>query len=161
MSRTARDAIFALVAVAAVVIAAILGQFATFPNLAPWYASLSKPGFNPPDWVFAPAWIALYALMGFALWRVLRLPPPTRGRKRAIAFFFAQLLLNAVWSWMFFAAHNPLLGLIDIVPQLMLILVTLVLFTRLDVIAACCLVPLAIWVAFAGVLNYSIWLLNA
>jgi len=161
MTNTARNVTFAFVAVAAVVVASILGQVATFPNLAPWYASLNKPGFNPPNWIFAPVWTALYALMAFALWRILCLPSTTIGRKQAIAFFFAQLVLNAAWSWMFFAAHSPLLGLIDIGPQLVVILVTLALFVRLDAIAGWCLVPLALWVAFAGVLNYSIWSSNA
>jgi tryptophan-rich sensory protein len=161
MTSTARNVTFAFVAVAAVVVASVLGQVATFPNLAPWYASLNKPGFNPPNWIFAPVWTALYALMAFALWRILCLPPATTERKQAIAFFFAQLVLNAAWSWMFFAAHSPLLGLIDVVPQLIVIVVTLALFVRLDAIAGWCLVPLALWVAFAGVLNYSIWSLNA
>ena len=161
MSKTARDVTCALIAVAAVVAASALGQIATFPNLAPWYASLQKPGFNPPNWIFAPVWTALYALMAFALWRILRLPSGTAGRTLAVVIFGAQLVLNAVWSFLFFGAHNPLLGLFDIVPQLILILVTLALFVRLDVIAGGCLVPLAVWVAFAGILNYSIWSLNA
>ncbi len=152
---------FALIAVAAVVAASALGQIATFPNLVPWYASLQKPGFNPPNWIFAPVWTALYALMAFALWRILRLPSGTAGRTPAVVIFGAQLVLNAVWSFLFFGAHSPLLGLFDIVPQLIFILATLALFARLDAIAGWCLVPLALWVAFAGVLNYSIWSLNA
>jgi translocator protein len=161
MSKTARDVTCALIAVAAVVAASALGQIATFPNLAPWYASLQKPGFNPPNWIFAPVWTALYALMAFALWRILRLPSGTAGRTSAIVVFGAQLVLNAVWSFLFFGAHSPLFGLFDIVPQLILVLATLALFARLDAIAGWCLVPLALWVAFAGVLNYSIWSLNA
>ena len=160
MSRTARDVAFAVVAVAAVVAASILGQIATFPNLAPWYASLHKPGFNPPNWIFAPVWTVLYALMAFALWRILRLPSSTSGRIPAVVLFFVQLALNVAWSFLFFAAHSPVLGFIDIVPQLMLILITAALFSRLDAVAGWCLVPLALWVAFAAVLNYSIWSLN-
>ncbi len=160
MSRTARDVAFAVVAVAAVVAASILGQIATFPNLAPWYASLHKPGFNPPNWIFAPVWTVLYALMAFALWRILRLPSSTSGRIPAVVLFFVQLALNVAWSFLFFAAHSPVLGFIDIVPQLMLILITAALFARLDAVAGWCLVPLALWVAFAAVLNYSIWSLN-
>ena len=161
MSKAARDVTCALIAVAAVVAASALGQIATFPNLVPWYASLQKPGFNPPNWIFAPVWTALYALMAFALWRILRLPSGTAGRTPAVVIFGAQLVLNAVWSFLFFGAHNPLLGLFDIVPQLIFILATLALFVRLDAVAGWCLVPLALWVAFAGVLNYSIWSLNA
>jgi translocator protein len=160
MPKTARDVAFAVIAVAAIVAVSILGQIATFPNLVPWYASLHKPDFNPPNWVFAPVWTALYALMAFALWRVLRLSSATPGRIPAVVLFFAQLVLNAAWSFLFFAAHSPVLGLIDIVPQLILILVTAVLFARIDAVAGWCLAPLALWVAFASVLNYSVWSLN-
>jgi translocator protein len=160
MSKTARDVTFAVVAIAAVVAASILGQVATFPNLVPWYASLHKPLFNPPNWIFAPVWTALYALMAFALWRILRLSSRTPGRIRAVVLFFVQLALNAAWSFLFFGAHSPVFGLIDIVPQLILILVTATLFARIDAVAGWCLVPLALWVAFAGALNYSIWSLN-
>jgi tryptophan-rich sensory protein len=160
MSRTARDVTFGLVAVAAVVIASLLGQWATFPNLVPWYASLAKPGFNPPNWVFAPVWTVLYALMAFAAWRILRLPAATPGRGAALVAFFGQLVLNVAWSWLFFAAHSPLLGIVDIVPQWVLVVVAAVLFMRLDAVAGWCLVPLALWVAYAGVLTVSIWMLN-
>ena len=150
---------FALIAVAAVAAASVVGQIATFPNLAPWYASLSKPAFNPPNLVFGPVWTTLYLLMAFAAWRILRLPSgPTR--RTALTLFFVQLAMNAAWPWMFFAANSPLLGLINIVPQLALIVATVVAFYRLDKLAAYCLVPLTAWVAFATVLNFSIWILN-
>ena len=98
--------------------------------------------------------------MAFAAWRILRLPPGTPGRAAALVAFFVQLALNAAWSWMFFAAHSPALGLINIVPQFVVILIAVGLFWRLDRLAAACLVPLAAWVAFASVLNASIWWLN-
>ncbi len=160
VSGPARGAGFALLAIAAVVAASIVGQIATYPNLAPWYAGLGKPPFNPPNWIFAPVWTTLYLLMAFALWRILRLAPATAGRRWALIWFFAQLVLNAAWSWLFFAAHSPVLGLIDIVPQLIAVVVTTALFMRLDRSAGWCLVPLACWVAFASVLNLSIWWLN-
>jgi benzodiazapine receptor len=156
---TLRDLRFGALAIAAVVATSVLGQIATYPNLSPWYATLAKPWFNPPNWVFAPVWTALYALMAYALWRVLRSPPsPDRGR--ALVLFFAQLLLNAGWSWMFFAAHSPLLGLINIVPQWLVILAAMVAFYRVDRLAGCCLVPLAAWVGYAGLLNLALWRLN-
>ena len=97
--------------------------------------------------------------MAFALWRILRMPD-SRPRRIALILFFIQLALNAAWSWMFFAAHSPILGLVDIVPQLAVIVMTIIAFHRLDRLAAWCLVPLAAWVAFATVLNFSIWRLN-
>jgi tryptophan-rich sensory protein len=105
-------------AVLPVVAALILGQVATFPNLAPWYLGLAKPGFNPPNWLFGPAWTLLYTLMALAALRILRLPPDTPGRGAALAAFFMQLVLNAAWSWLFFGLHSPFAGLLDIVPQM-------------------------------------------
>lgn len=149
-----------VIAIAPVMAALILGQIATFPNLDPWYAGLRKPHFNPPNAIFGPMWTLLYALMAFAIWRVLRLPPNTVARSIGITLFFIQLALNAMWSWLFFAAQSPLLGVINIVIQLFFIVLTLSIFRRLDKLAALCLVPLLGWVAFATLLNFSIWKLN-
>jgi translocator protein len=147
-------------AVLAVLATSVVGQFATSPNLAPWYAGLVKPSFNPPNWIFAPAWSALYLLMALAVWRVVR-RPPSPARSVALTLFFLQLALNAAWSWMFFAAHSPLLGLINVIPQFFVIVATVIAFARLDRLAACCLLPLAVWVGYAGLLNAAIWWLNA
>ena len=155
-----RDIGFAGLAIAALVVISLIGQAATYPNLAPWYAGLSKPAFNPPNWVFAPVWTTLYVLMAFALWRILRRPSGTPVRAAALSAFALMLALNAAWSWMFFGARSPLLGLVNIVPQLAVILAAIRLVFRLDRLAAWCLVPLAAWVAFAAVLNAAIWRLN-
>lgn len=155
-----REVGFGVLAIAAIGLASAAGQIATYPNLALWYASLVKPAFNPPNWVFAPVWTILYVLMAFALWRILRLTPNSVARRSALILFFVQLTLNAVWSWMFFGAHSPFLGVVNIVPQLLVILMTIITFHRLDKVAAWCLVPLAAWVAFASVLNVAIWQLN-
>ena len=141
-------------------LASYVGQLATRPNLEPWYAGLLKPMFNPPNWVFAPVWTALYILMAFAVWRVLRLPQDTAGRRLGLVLFFVQLGMNAAWSWMFFGAQSPLLGMINIVPQMLLIFATINVFRRLDKLAALCLVPLLIWVSFACALNFEILRLN-
>jgi benzodiazapine receptor len=159
-NRLTGDIVLAVLAVVSVATASILGQFASYPNLRPWYAGLAKPSFNPPDWVFAPVWTTLFILMAFAVWRILRLPRRRPLRDQALVLFYVQLALNAAWSWMFFGAHSPWLGLINIVPQFMVILATLMLFRRLDEIAGWCFVPLAAWVGFACVLNFEIWRLN-
>jgi len=156
-----RDTAFALFAIGAVAATSFLGQIATYPNLFPWYAGLNKPSFNPPNWVFAPVWTMLYALMAFALWRILRVQKWSKHRNYALGLFLFLLVLNAAWSWMFFGAHSPLLGLINIVTQFIVILATIFAFVRLDLLAAACLLPMAAWVAFAGVLNTGIWLLNS
>lgn len=151
---------FGALAIMSVAVASGVGQLATLPNLAPWYAGLVKPSFNPPNGVFGPVWTVLYILMAFAVWRILRLAQGSPWRQSALILFFLQLSLNAAWPWMFFGAHSPLLGVINIVPQFLLILATVVSFYRLDKLAAWCLVPLAAWVAFASALNFAIWRLN-
>ncbi|MGV1760493.1 TspO/MBR family protein [Rhizobium sp. A22-96] len=150
----------AALAIIPVVAALLLGQWATFPSLANWYANLAKPDFNPPNWIFGPMWTLLYALMAYSSWRIWNLPSDQPRRSTTLVVFYAQLALNALWSWMFFGLNNPLAGLLDIIPQWLLILVTIGSFRRLDARAAYCLVPVAAWVAFAIVLNFEIWRLN-
>ena len=150
----------ALVAAGAVISASALGGLATAPNIPGWYAGLAKPSFNPPNWIFGPVWSLLYAMMGYAVYRVMRLPEATPGRMAALVVFFGQLALNAVWSWAFFAANSTTLGLAVIIPLLALIILTILRFRPLDRTAALLLVPYAAWVGFATVLNAAIWHLN-
>jgi translocator protein len=137
-----RDLGFAATALVAVAAASIIGQLATFPNLVPWYAGLAKPSFNAPNWIFAPVWTVLYLLMAFALWRILRQPEKSATRHLAVTLFLIQLALNAAWSLMFFSLHSPLLGMLNIIPQWMLIIGTAATFYRLDKVAAFCLLHL-------------------
>lgn len=160
MNVVARPAGRAALAILPVVAVFILGQLATYPNLAPWYAGLAKPSFNPPNWIFGPVWTTLYVLMMIAAWRVLNLPECAPGRQTALGLFFVQLALNAAWSWMFFGVRSPALGLVNIIPQLILIYATVASFWKLDRLAATCMMPLAVWVSFATLLNIAIWRLN-
>jgi tryptophan-rich sensory protein len=143
-----------------IVAAGMLGNSATIPNIAPWYESLAKPPLTPPNWLFGPAWTILYILMGVAFYRILRGDPAAPGRRAAILLFFGQLVLNALWSVAFFGAHSPALGLVVILPLEALIVATIYAFARLDRTAALCLVPYALWVAFATWLNVGIFALN-
>jgi tryptophan-rich sensory protein len=154
-----RDAWFGVVALAAIAAVFVAGEVATYLNLEPWYASLKKPDYNPPNAVFPLAWTTLYILTGFALWRNLRLSR-SPARRRALILFAVMLVLNAAWSWMFFAANSPVLGLVNIVPQVVVIVATIIACLPLDRLAALCLVPLGAWVGFATLLNYAIWRLN-
>src|SRR5215467_5966266 len=97
-----RDITFAVIVLALVAATSILGQIATYPNLSPWYAGLAKPSFNPPNWIFAPIWTTLYALMAFGLWRILRVQKSSKHLHYAVGLFLLLLALNAAWSWMFF-----------------------------------------------------------
>ncbi|MCI4677718.1 tryptophan-rich sensory protein [Rhodoblastus acidophilus] len=149
----------AVIAVGLVFFDSLLGQLATIPNITPWYEGLAKPSFTPPNAVFGPVWTLLYALMALAFWRIL-IQPKQKARSLAIGVFLAQLALNVIWSYAFFAAHSPLLGLIDIIPQEILVVATTILFWRLDRLAGLCLLPLALWVGYAAVLNLAVWRLN-
>jgi translocator protein len=126
----------------------------------PWYAGLAKPSIHPTNFILIPVWTALYLLMAFAFWRILRLPGRTLGRGPAIGVFLAMLAVNVLWSFLFFAARSPSLRLIDIVPQWLLVVVAIALFSPLDRLAAACLVPMALWVAFASLINFEIGRLN-
>ncbi|MBZ6077698.1 TspO/MBR family protein [Microvirga puerhi] len=149
-----------LIAVLPVAAAGVLGTIATTPNIPTWYAGLAKPGFTPPNWLFGPVWTLLYALMAYALWRILSLPSDRPGRRTAIAAFFVQLVLNALWSWAFFGAHSPLAGLVVIAALLIAIIATIHAFWPLDRTAAGLLVPYLAWVIYATALNAAIWRLN-
>ncbi|MBE7483546.1 MAG: tryptophan-rich sensory protein [Polyangiaceae bacterium] len=150
----------ALAAIAPVLAAAVLGSIATRPNITGWYAQLEKPWFNPPNWLFGPVWTALYVAMAYSFWRVLRTPRDARGRSRAIGVFFAQMTLNAAWSWVFFWAHSPRAALVVIVLLWICIAATAAAFWRVDKIAGWLFVPYLAWVSYATALNAALAALN-
>ncbi len=124
-----------------------------------WYRAIDKPPWNPPDWVFGPVWTVLYMLMGIAAWMVWR----ERARAAVtipIALFLVQLVLNSLWSWVFFRWHQPGWALVELVALWMTVLLTVLAFRKVRPVAGALLVPYLLWVAFAGVLNASIWLRN-
>jgi benzodiazapine receptor len=139
-------------------LAGALGSVFAFPALTPWYAQLAKPFFAPPNWVFAPVWILLYALMGWTLYLVLE--SRHAERKRALAFFGIQLSLNAVWSFAFFGLRSPVAGFLVIVLLLASIAACLASFNKFSRKAFWLFVPYAAWVSFASLLNAAVWLLN-
>jgi benzodiazapine receptor len=149
-----------LVAVLPVVAVAVSASLVTQPNIPTWYASLQKPGFTPPNWAFPVAWTVLYALMAYGLWRILSLPENRPGRPAAIIAFFVQLALNGMWSFAFFGGQSPLAGLVVIAALIVAILATISTFWRLDRVAALLLLPYLAWVAYATLLNGTIWRLN-
>lgn len=148
-------------------LAGVFGAVFTTSAIPTWYAGLLKPTLNPPSWVFGPVWVTLYALMGIALFlvwkkhsRILQDVRMTKVWRWAVDAFTVQLVLNALWSLLFFGARNPALALIDIVLLLIAICTTMVLFYRFSKVATYLLVPYVLWVSFATYLNYSIWMLN-
>lgn len=124
-----------------------------------WYAALAKPAWNPPNWIFGPVWTALYALMAVAAWRIWR-QAGFGGAGVALGLFIVQLVLNALWSYLFFGLHRIDWALADILALWAAILAVLVLFWRLQAAAGALLVPYLAWVGFAAVLNHALWALN-
>lgn len=134
----------------------IIGGLATASSVSTWYSTLQKPSFTPPDWVFAPVWTLLYALMGVAAYLVWRIGWRQRRVKVAIAAFIVQLALNLLWSILFFALRSPGIAMIDILLLLIAIVVTGVLFYRLRPLAGWLMAPYVLWVAYASMLNGAI-----
>jgi tryptophan-rich sensory protein len=124
-----------------------------------WYATLTKPAWNPPAAVFAPVWTVLYTSMGVAAWLVWRRAGFT-GAAAALAAFGAQLVLNALWSYLFFGLHRPDVAFVDIAALWVVILAVVVLFWREDWRAGALMVPYLVWVGFASCLNFALWRLN-
>lgn len=124
-----------------------------------WYAALTKPPWTPPNDVFAPVWTTLYVLMGVAAWLVWR-TAGFAGARTPLMLFIAQLILNALWSYLFFGAHQMLLAFVDIIVLWLLILATIVRFRRVVPVAGALLIPYLCWVAFASALNFELWRLN-
>ena len=138
--------------------AAAVGGTAT--DTGPWYDALAKPSWNPPSWVFGPVWSTLYAMMGVAAWMVGR-ERGFGGARGALALFGVQLALNVLWSVLFFGIRRPDLAFAELVVLWAAILGTLLAFRRVRPLAGWLLLPYLAWVTFAGVLNFTIWRMNA
>ncbi len=133
-----------------------LAGLVTAPAVTEWYPTLVKPSWRPPNWLFAPVWTILYVMMAVAAWLVWK-----AGNSRAALLLWAgQLLLNFAWSFLFFGARSPGLGLIDIVALWLAIAATLFAFSFKSRLAAALMLPYLCWVSFALALNASIFLLN-
>lgn len=141
-------------------LAGVIGGLFTASSVDTWYSTLTKPAFNPPNWLFSPVWITLYALMGIALFLVWKRGISAEGVKSALTFFAVQLALNALWSILFFGLQMPLVAFLEIVLLWVFILITLLKFAKITKLAALLLVPYLIWVSYAAILNFFLWHLN-
>lgn len=131
-----------------------------FVSTGGWYASLVKPSWNPPGWLFGPVWTLLYAMMTVAAWLVWR-RGGWRGQKLPLGLYLVQWGLNALWTPLFFGLRQPGIAFAEIVLLAAAVLATLVLFWKVRRTAGLLMTPYALWVTFAAVLNYAIWRLNA
>ncbi|MBM3206111.1 MAG: tryptophan-rich sensory protein [Candidatus Staskawiczbacteria bacterium] len=138
--------------------AGILGSFFTISAIPTWYASLQKPFLNPPAWIFGPVWVTLYLLMGISLWLIWK--SDSKEKKKAIRLFLIQLVLNAIWSPIFFGGQSIGGALAVIVLLWAVIVLAILVFTRISKVAAWLLIPYILWVSFAGYLNFMLFILN-
>ncbi len=152
-----RDSVLGLIAWVAASLAA--GWIGSRFVPGEWYASLVRPAWTPPNAVFAPVWTMLYILMGVAAWLVWH----KAGFSNAavpLAFFIIQLVLNVLWSYLFFGAHQPMLAFFEIIVLWLAILSTLLGFWSIRPLAGALLLPYLFWVGFASALNFQLWRLN-
>lgn len=156
------------ISIAAPLIAGVIGSIFTSESVSTWYQTIEKPTFSPPNWLFGPVWTTLYVMMGISLFLVWRATTNTTTftkdrRNRKIAAFIAfgfQLILNVLWSFLFFGLRSPQLAFVEIIILLISIVATIVIFSKISKLAAILMVPYAGWVTFASFLNLQIWLLN-
>ncbi len=149
-----------IISVSICLLIGFLSSFATQSSVNTWYATLEKPFFNPPNWLFAPVWSILYVLMGVSAGIVWSKGMHHIWVKTALYHFGFQLLLNAAWSIVFFGLREPFWAFMVIVMLLILLGLTIRWFHVVNKIAAYLLVPYFLWVCFASALNYKIWELN-
>ncbi len=141
-------------------LAGIIGSIFTTPSIDGWYSAIVKPALNPPSWVFGPVWTTLFILMGIAAYLIWKRGLDRRDVRIALVIFVVQLVLNTLWSIIFFGLNNPGGAFIEIIFLWLAILVTIIVFAKISKPAAWLLAPYILWVSFAMYLNYAIWTLN-
>lgn len=137
-----------------------IGAFFTASSVKTWYVTLAKPSFNPPDTIFPPVWTTLYIIIGIAAYLIWQKRHTIKQFPRTIAIYFIQLILNLMWSFIFFYTHQIGVALFEIIFLLLIIIVNAVLFYKIDKIAGLLFIPYFLWVSFATVLTYNIFILN-
>ena len=150
----------ALICILVVELLGGLGGFLTSQSVKDWYVHLEKPPGTPPNWLFGPVWISLYAMIGLSfaiLWQKGFDNTPAR---RARTLFIIQMALNVIWSPVFFGLHQPFIGLIIILGLWVATLLTILAFSKLSKTATFLLIPYLLWVSYASYLNAGIWYLN-
>lgn len=138
----------------------IVGSFFTVTSVKGWYLTINKPSWNPPGWLFGPVWVSLYTLMGIAAYLVWQKRELGQSVRTALAVYGVHLVLNALWSIIFFGLKNPGLALIEILGLLFFIVLTMVMFYKIRPVTLWLLLPYLAWTCFATFLNFTIWRLN-
>ena len=163
-----RDILRLAISIAIPLMAGVIGSIFTSQSVTTWFQTIEKPSFSPPNWLFGPVWTTLYVLMGvslFLIWKAISSTTfPKDRRIREIAAFIAfgiQLVLNVLWSFLFFGLRSPQLAFVEIIILLISIVVTIAIFSKISKLSAILMLPYAGWVTFASFLNLQIWLLNS
>lgn len=149
-----------IIAIAVSEFAGIIGSVFTAPSIASWYAGIVKPALNPPAWVFGPVWTTLFALMGISAFLVWKKGLERKDVKIALGIFVGQLVLNTLWSIIFFGLYAPVGAFIELIILWLAILATIIAFAKISRPAMWLLLPYILWVSFAGYFNFNIWMLN-
>lgn len=153
---TIKKPIYLIIAIVICQLAGVIGSFFTVSSVKTWYLTLAKPSFQPPSWLFSPVWITLFVLMGISLYLILL----KKNNRQAIIWFSSQLVLNILWSVIFFGMQQPTYAFIEIIVLWIAILVTIIKCYKLSKSAAYLMMPYILWVTFAAVLNFAIAYLN-
>ena len=138
----------------------IIAGIATSKSIGEWYLYLNKPSFNPPNWIFGPVWTLLYLMMGISVYLIWKEGINFDGVNTAIVVFAVHLIINGLWSFVFFLWKSTGWGLVVILTLWLLIVICIILFYKINSTSAILLIPYLLWVSFASVLNWSLWKLN-
>jgi translocator protein len=145
-------------------LAGAIGSIFTINSISTWYVTLNKPFFTPPNWIFGPAWITLYTIMGISLFIILKTINNKEKfiskNKVALFLFGLQLIINTIWSIIFFGLQNIFLGMVTIITLWFIVALTVIKFYKINQKAGILLIPYLVWLSFATILNISIFLLN-
>lgn len=150
-----------IISVCICILVGFLSSLATQSSVETWFTTLEKPIFNPPSWLFAPVWSLLYILMGIAagiVWS--KIETQTELVKKGLIFFIIQLVLNGLWSILFFGLKNPFIAMLEMIVLWLMIYETYTVFKKIDSLSGKLFIPYILWVSFAFALNASIWWLN-
>ena len=149
-----------LLSLALVGTVAVIGSLFTARAIPDWYGALERPAWTPPNWLFGPVWTLLYAMMAVAAWLVY-LKGGFAANRTTLVLYLTQLLLNALWTPLFFGAHLLGMAFFEIVLLWVLIVATIAVFFRVRALSGWLMVPYLVWVSYASALNFAIWRLNS
>ena len=148
-----------IICVVGILVLGSLSGLANVGSINGWFATLNKPSFNPPNYLFGPVWTFLYIMMGISLYMIIQ-TPKTEIRNTALIFFAIQMALNFSWSFLFFYFKWPGIAFIEIIVMWIAIIMMILTFYRISNTAAYLQIPYLLWVSFASILNGTIWYLN-